>query len=163
MKKCIAGLMTLLLLLTACGAPAGNGGAGAAGKEAVPVDIAALYTQLEAAGVPEMLELDAKMQLDVYGIRAEDVKQAKVTVASDGLRADEIWLIETLDSEKAANIKELAEGRIRQKDRESITYSPEQNAIVKKSYTEVAGNYVFFICSPEVEAMKNAVQTALGK
>ena len=156
MKKCIAGLLALVLLLSGCGAAEEK-------KETAPLDVAALYTQLEAVGVPQMLALDANMQLDLYGIRAEDVKQAKVAVASDGLLADEIWLLEAIDEETAQSIKELAEGRIRQKDRESVTYSPEQNAIVKKSYTEVAGNYVFFICSPEVEAMKNAVQTALGK
>ena len=54
------------------------------------------------------------------------------------------------------------QNRIQQKDDESITYSPEQNAIVKRSYTKVEGNFVFFICSPEVDAMKGAVETALG-
>ena len=155
MKKLICVLLCMLCL-AGCGAVEEK-------KETAPLDVSALYTQLEAAGVPEMLALDAKMQLDLYGIRAEDVKQAKVAVASDGLRADEIWLVETLDAEKAESIKELAEGRIRQKDRESITYSPEQNAIVKKAVVAAEGNFVYLICSPNVDAMVAAVNAALGK
>ena len=156
MKKCIAGLLALVLLLSGCGAAEEK-------KENAPLDVAALYTQLEAVGVPQMLALDANMQLDLYGIRAEDVKQAKVAVASDGLLADEIWLLEAIDEETAQSIKELAEGRIRQKDRESVTYSPEQNAIVKKAVVAAEGCFVYLICSPNVDQMIVAVQSATGK
>ena len=156
MKKCIAGLLVLVLLLSGCGAAEEK-------KETAPLDVAALYTQLEAVGVPQMLALDANMQLDLYGIRAEDVKQAKVAVASDGLLADEIWLLEAIDEETAQSIKELAEGRIRQKDRESVTYSPEQNAIVKKAVVAAEGCFVYLICSPNVDQMIVAVQSATGK
>ena len=41
--------------------------------------------------------------------------------------------------------------------------SRNENAVVKKSLLLVEGNYVFFICSPEVEAMTKLVNTALGK
>lgn len=156
MKKCIAGLLALVLLLSGCGAAEEK-------KDTAPLNVAALYTQLEAVGVPQMLELDANMQLDLYGIRAEDVKQAKVAVASDGLLADEIWLLEAIDEETAQSIKELAEGRIRQKDRESVTYSPEQNAIVKKAVVAAEGCFVYLICSPNVDQMIVAVQSATGK
>jgi hypothetical protein len=156
MKKCIAGLLALVLLLSGCGAAEEK-------KETAPLDVAALYTQLEAVGVPQMLALDANMQLDLYGIRAEDVKQAKGAVASDGLLADEIWLLEAIDEETAQSIKELAEGRIRQKDRESVTYSPEQNAIVKKAVVAAEGCFVYLICSPNVDQMIVAVQSATGK
>lgn len=158
MKKYIAGLLVLVLLLAGCGAAEEE-----TEETLAPLNMAALYTELEKAGVPDMLQLDANMQLDLYGIRAEDVKQSKVAVASDGLRADEIWLVETVDEATAQNIKELAEGRIRQKDRESVTYSPEQNAIVKKAVVAAEGTFVYLICSPNVDAMLATVHSAIRK
>ena len=103
------------------------------------------------------------MMRSLYGIEESDVKQAKVAISDDGLRADEVWLLEAVDTAAAEKLSGLVSNRIQQKDDESVTYSPEQNAIVKKSYTAVEGCYVFFICSPEVEAMEKIVSEALGK
>lgn len=163
MKKMVAWLLAMVLLLAGCGAAEKGGGTGGTKAEPVQIDVAALYTQLEGVGMPEMLELDENMRLNLYGIRAEDVKQVKVTVASDGLRADEIWLVEAVSEETAQSIKALAEGRIRQKDAESITYSPEQNAVVKKAVVAADGCFVYMICSPEVAQMQSIVNSALGK
>ena len=57
MKKCIAGLLALVLLLSGCGAAEEK-------KETAPLNVAAPYTQLEAVGVPQMLELEANTQWD---------------------------------------------------------------------------------------------------
>lgn len=156
MKRIFA-LLAALLLLCGCGAKTDN-----TDKTPVSVDVAALYTQLEGLGLPAMVEVNADMQLSLYGIESADVVSAKVFISDDGLRADEVWLIEAVNAEAAARIEGLAKNRIQQKDDESVNYSPEQNAIVKKSLVKVAGSYVFFICSPEVEAMQKAVDTALG-
>lgn len=155
MKRIFA-MLAALLLLCGCGQTEV--------KDETPkqVDIDALYTQLEGLGLPAMVEVNADMQLSLYGIEAADTVKSKVTISDDGLRADEVWLIEAVNAEAAARIEGLVKSRIQQKDDESVTYSPEQNAIVKKSYLAVEGNYVFFICSPEVEAMQKAVDTALG-
>jgi hypothetical protein len=163
MKKLIA-ISLALLLLVGCGSNAGGEAAKNNGGAAnVNIDVNELYGQLEAVGMPEMVDVDADMMLALYGIRAEDVKQVKLTSCADGLRADEIWLVEAVDAEAAARIKGLADNRIAQKDAESVTYSPEQNKIVKKSFLLQEGNFVFFICSPDVEAMTDIVNTALGK
>ena len=156
MKKLLACVLAALLLLAGCGAEGET-------KAPAEVNVTTLYTQLEGLGLPAMVDVGPDMMLSLYGIEEADVKQAKVAISDDGLRADEVWLLEAVSADAAKKLEGLVKNRIQQKDDESITYSPEQNAIVKKSYTEVAGNYVFFICSPEVEAMKNAVQTALGK
>lgn len=156
MKKIVALLLAAMLVLSGCGGEA-------ASKAPANVDVNALYAELEGLGLPKMVDVGSDMMLSLYGIDAADVKQAKVAISDDGLRADEVWLIEGVSEAAAEKISGLVKNRIQQKDDESITYSPEQNAIVKKSYTEVAGNYVFFICSPEVAAMKSAVQSALGK
>ena len=146
-----------MLVLSGCG------GAEQESKAPANVDMQALYTQLEGLGLPKMVDVDANMMLMLYGIEEADVKQAKVAISDDGLRADEVWLLEAVSSEAAQKLEGLVKNRIQQKDDESVTYSPEQNAIVKKSYLAVEGSYVFFICSPEVEAMTAAVNEALGK
>ena len=150
MKRIIAVLL-LVALLAGCGSTAKN------------VNMEELYAALESVGMPEMVSLKADMMLDFYGIKAEDVKQAVVTVCSDGLRADEVWLLEAVSADAAAKLKGLAENRLKQKDAESVTYSPEQNAIVKKAFLTVEGNYVILIVSPDVEAMTAKVNEAFGK
>lgn len=174
MKKLIV-VILVMLLLCGCGAtqnvPAQTGSvnntpgepsAGGTTAAAQSVDVSQLYAQLEALGMPEMLEMEASMRLDIYGIAPEDVRQAKVMVCSDGLRADEIWLVEAVDEAAAQTIKGLAENRVKQKDAESVTYSPEQNVIVKKAVVKTEGSFVYFICSPDVDAMVAVVETALG-
>ena len=151
MKKIIALLLAMLLLW----------GCGEGAKELKDVNMADLYTKLE--GLPEMLELDATMQLNLYGIRQEDVKESVVSVSSDGLLADEIWLIKAVDGEAAERIRTLADNRIKQKDAESITYSPEQNKVVKAAWVAVEGSYVFLICSPNASQMRKTVESAIGK
>ena len=150
MKRLIA-VMLLVLVLAGCGS---------AVKE---VNLEQLYTDLEAVGMPAMVKLQSSMMLDFYGIQEADVKQAVVTVCSDGLRADEVWLLEAVDAAAAERLKGLAENRLKQKDAESVTYSPEQNAIVKKALLMVEGNYVILITSPDVEAMTAKVTAAFGK
>ena len=154
MKKIVALLLAAMLVLSGCGA-------GEETKAPANVDVKDLYTQLEGLGLPAMVDVGPDMMLSLYGIEEADVKQAKVAISDDGLRADEVWLLEAVSADAAKKLEGLVKNRIQQKDDESITYSPEQNAIVKKSYTEVVGNYVFFICSPEVDAMKGAVKSAL--
>lgn len=150
MKRLIA-VMLLVLVLAGCGSAVKN------------VNLEQLYTDLETVGMPAMVKLQSSMMLDFYGIQEADVKQAVVTVCSDGLRADEVWLLEAVDADAAERLKGLAENRLKQKDAESVTYSPEQNAIVKKALLLVEGNYVIMITSPDVEAMTAKVNAAFGK
>ena len=152
MKKLIVLILAAVMLLsiTACG-----------GAEAKSVDLQQIYSSYEST-LPAMMVLDEGTMMNFLGISAEDCTQVVAAICADGLRADEVWLIEAVSAEAAARLEGLAKNRIQQKDDESVNYSPEQNAIVKKSLVKVAGNYVFFICSPEVEAMQKAVNTALG-
>lgn len=161
MKRVFASLL-VALLLCGCGAQGGDN-TGDKGKTELPqLNMETLYARL---GLSEesMVAVAESMLLDLYGIEQADVKQVKITQSSDGLRADEVWLIEAVDDSAAAKIENLAKNRIQQKDDESITYSPEQNAIVKKSYLAVEGAYVFFVCHPEVDSLKVTIAAALGK
>lgn len=153
MKRMIVALLALMLLLAACGGE----------EKAVEVNVQELYKDLEAVGMPKMVEVNQDMMLSLYGIKAEDTKQAKVMICDDGLKADEVWLIEAVDAAAAKRIVEKANSRIAQKDAESATYDPEQNAIVKKTLVVTQGNYVFMITSPNVNKMEKVINDALGK
>ena len=78
------------------------------------------------------------------------------------MRADEIWLIEAVSADALAELKQKAEARLTAKDEESITYDPEQNAIVKKAHLATYGNYLVMIVSPDVETITAAFKTEAG-
>ena len=143
MKRLIA---LLLVILTLCLA-------GCGGKEqAVEMDAQAVYESMEGT-LPEMLVMDEAMMLNFCGIKAEQCAQVVVAVCSDGLRADEVWLIEAADEAALKELEGLAEGRLTRKGEESITYSPEQYEVVKKAEVITAGNYLAVLVSPDVDAL----------
>lgn len=154
MKKILALLLAVMTLcLCAC-----------SGSEPaqVNVDVNSLYASMEAT-LPEMVKLDDAMMLNLCGIEAAKCKQAVVAVANDGLRADEIWLIEAQDAETAAQFEKLAQNRIKYKGEESITYSPEQYAVVQKAKVILSGNYLTVIVSPDVDTLVGLYNSAAGK
>ena len=153
MKKIYAIILAALMLLgmTACG-----GGETAPAKE---MDMQQLYTAIqEAVQMPEMLTLDEGLMLDYCGIRSEQVKQAVVVICADSLRTDELWLLEAVDEAAAKSLAELANTRLRKKGEESITYSPEQYAVVEKAELLQLGNYVILLVSPDSAAMAQVVK-----
>ena len=157
MKRIFALILAIMLLtLTACGGeqPADTTATVAPETEGtkapIQLNIPNVYQKLQQEVVlPEMLELNPGMMLDFCGINDADVKQAIVVICADSLRADEIWLVEAVDAEAAARIKGLAETRLEQKDAESVTYSPEQNAVVKQAELICIDNYIALLVSPD--------------
>ena len=144
MKKYIAILLVVLVLCLA--------GCGGKDQTVNVIDVEAVYDSMEAV-LPEMLPMDEAMMLNFCGIKAEQCKQVGVAVCSDGLRADEVWLIEAVDEGALEELKNLADGRLTRKGEESITYSPEQYEVVKKAEVITAGNYLAVLVSPDVDAL----------
>ena len=143
MKKYIALLLAVLMLcLVGCGNK----------TQDVSMDVKSVYESMEST-LPEMLPMDEAMMLNFCGIKAEQCKQVVVAVCSDGLRADEVWLIEAVDEGALEELKSLADGRLTRKGEESITYSPEQYEVVKKAEVITAGNYLAVLVSPDVDAL----------
>ena len=141
MKKIVALLLAVLMLsLTACGGSK---------EEVKNIDLQGVYEEM-AALMPEMLPMDETMMLNFCGIEADMCKQAVVSVCFDGLRADEVWLIEAKDAKALESLKGLAESRLERKGEESITYSPEQYQVVQKAEVITLGNYLVMIVSPNV-------------
>lgn len=154
MKKILCFCLALLLMLGSVGC----------GETVAKLDMPDLYGKLGAAvAMPEMLELDAGLMLDYCGIRAEDVSQAVVVICADSLRTDELWLLEAVNADAAKRLAALAEKRLEKKGEESITYSPEQYAVVEKAKLLQLGNYVILLVSPDSEAMAQVVNQAAGK
>ena len=143
MKKVIALVLAVMMLcLTGCG-----------GKDAgadVQMDVQAVCDSMVPV-LPEMLPMDEMMMLNFCGIEAEMCKQAVVSVCFDGLRADEIWLIEAKDADTLEQLEALAQSRLERKGEESITYSPEQYEVVQAAEVITAGNYLAVIVSPDVQ------------
>lgn len=158
MKRFLSFLMAALMLLslTACGGDTTT----AAPKQ---LDLAATYTDItKDAQMPEMMKLETDLLLDLFGIRTEYCSQAVVYICVNSLRADEIWLLEAADEAAMESLKALVDSRIAQKDAESITYSPEQNAVVKAAQIIQAGNYLVMIVSPDAQTIAEAFRTAAG-
>lgn len=161
MKKMLVRIVCMMMFMTAC---SGN----TSGGETVAADPAALNMQeiyeimAAAENMPELLPLDADMQLNFFGIDSADCVQAVAAICSDSLRTDEIWLIEAVDAEALQRIQTLAENRLTAKAEESITYSPEQYAIVQKAVVVTQGNYFALLVSPKVEALETLFRNAAG-
>lgn len=149
MKRIIAFslILVLMLSLAACGA-------------AEAVDLSALYTQMEST-LPDMLVLDEGTMLNFLGINSADCTQVVASVSIDGLRADEIWLIEAKDASTAENLAALAERRIEAKKAETINYTPDQYLIVEKAELITNGNFVILLVSPDVDTLKSVVTEAI--
>lgn len=173
MKKIIAFILTMLMLLsiTACGGAdnttgstgSTNGNNDATKPTVAQLNLAETYTAITAnANMPDMYNVTAEQMLDLYGIRAEYCSQAVVYLCVNSLRTDEIWLLEAKDAAAMETLKGLVNSRIEQKDAESITYSPEQNAVVKAAQIIEAGNYLVMIVSPDAAAIADAFRTAAG-
>lgn len=165
MKKICLLLMIAVLLLSAaaCGgaAPEEKEAPAATVAPAEPVDMQALYDTM-VSQMPEMIVLDETMMLNFCGITAGDCTQAVVATCADGLRTDELWLIEAADEAALENLKTLAETRLKQKGEESISYSPEQYAVVEKAQVIANGLYFAVIVSPDVDALAEIYHNAFG-
>lgn len=152
MKRRISLLLVLVFMLgmTACG-----------GKNVKDVNMEELYQQLLET-MPEMILIeDADMRLNLMGIQEGDCVQVVTAVCADGLRTDEVWLIEAKDAAALERITTLAENRLVAKVEESITYSPEQYAIVQKAVTVTEGLYFALVVSPDVDALKASVEASV--
>jgi hypothetical protein len=146
MKKVISLLLALSLVLSmaACGGKK---------EEPVSVDVSALY-ETYTQYLPDMFFPDEATLLNFLGIKAEDCAQYKVAICADGLRADEVWLIEAKDAESLERLQNLANVRIESKLDETRTYVPDQYLVVQKAVVMTKGMYLALFISPDVDAMK---------
>lgn len=175
MKKVLILILTMTMMLTmaACGGnqteatqPATEAPATEPSGEITVglwLELKDVYAKMgTAAQLPEMIELNESLMLDYCGIAAGDVQQAVVVICADSLRTDEIWLLEAVDEAAAEKLAGLANKRLEKKGEESITYSPEQYAVVEKAKLLQNGCYLALIVSPDVDVLATVVSQELG-
>lgn len=154
MKKMISVLLALAMMLSlaACGGK----------EEAVSVDVNTLY---ESYGqhMPDMFFPDDDTMMNFLGISLEDCVQYKVAICAEGMRADEVWLMEAKDAASLENLRQLAETRIEAKLDETFSYAPDQYVVVEKAVILTQGNYLALLISPEVDALKAGFEAAFQK
>lgn len=116
------------------------------------IDIEQLYDSYTQY-LPEMVILEGDDMMNFYGVDETKCNAAKIAVCSDGLRSDEVWLVEAVDETAAAEIYDLANGRVEREAEETKNYAPDQYAVVEKAQVILDGNYVVLIISPDVDTM----------
>ena len=147
--KMIAMFVAFALLVAGCG--------GNAGKKTA--DMAAIYEQV-AESLPEMYQMDADTMLNYLGISMDDCVQAVAAVASEGVRADEIWLIEAKDARALTKIQELAQSRLAAKEEETVQYAPTPYSMVKVAKRLSQGQEFALVVSPDADTILAAVKSA---
>ena len=152
MKKMMSLVLAMVLVLTMAGC-------GSKAEEPVSIDVNALY-ETYTQYLPEMFFPDEMTMLDFLGIEVEDCVQYKVAICAEGMRADEVWLIEAKDAEALEKLTGLAQMRIKAKEDETVTYTPDQYVIVEKAEVLTNGMYLALLISPDVDAMKAGFEAA---
>ena len=152
MKKlfCLILALSLMLSLAACAGKA---------EEAASVDVKALYESYSQY-MPEMFYPDEATMLNFLGINVEDCAKYKVAICAEGMRSDEIWLIEAKDEAALETLRQLAETRIQSKLEETVSYAPDQYVVVEKAQLLTNGLYLALFISPDVDAMKAGFEAA---
>ena len=151
MKKVLSLLLVLALVLSlaACG-----------GKEkTVDVDLDALFDSYSQY-LPDMFYPDEATMLDFLGIDTADCAKYKVAICAEGMRSDEVWLIQAKDEAALKNLRQLAQTRIDAKKDETVSYAPDQYAVVEKAELLTNGLYLALLISPDVDALKAGFEAA---
>lgn len=142
----------MLLSMTACGNTE---------PEAKSVDLQQLYSEYEAT-LPAMMILDETMMMNFLGIPADKCSQVVASICADGLRADEVWLVEAKDQAALEELTKLANTRLTAKLEETESYNPEQYAVCEKAVILNSGLYLAFFVSPDVDSMKATFEAAFN-
>ena len=155
MKKwiCIALIAVLALALTACGGKK---------EEAAPaaeVKLADLLTSFKLD--EEMMTLTEADMSDIYGIEAADMKQFAAAVNGSGIKADEIVLVEAVDSDAAGRVKQALDNRLQSKLNELENYLPEEYAVAKACSVNATGNFVSMIVAPNAADLVKLYQQSV--
>lgn len=142
-RRILASVLLAALLLAACGS-----------RPAAHADLSAVYDSIsDSLALPEMLVLPARRVQSYYGLDPESCPQLLIAVCDEGLRVDEIWLIEAADEKAAEAILATARSRIEQICTETENYLPDQYAVAKAAQALRIGNSVGLFVSPDAKAM----------
>lgn len=151
MKKVISLILALALLMSmsACGGK----------KETASVEVNALYESYSQY-MPDMFFPDEDTMMNFLGIDTKDCVQYQIAICAEGMRADEVWLMEAKNASSLENLRQLAETRVEAKKDETVSYAPDQYVVVEKAVILTQGNYLALLISPDVDALKAGFEAA---
>lgn len=151
MKKVISLILALALLMSmsACGGK----------NETASVDLKALYESYSQY-MPDMFFPDEDTMMNFLGIDTKDCVQYQIAICAEGMRADEVWLMEAKNASSLENLRQLAETRVEAKKDETVSYAPDQYVVVEKAVILTQGNYLALLISPDVDALKAGFESA---
>ena len=143
MKKAVSLLLSLICLvsLAACS------GGGAKNADLVKV-MEEIEKQVTMSDMMEITENDLK---SVLGVDPVDVKQFAAKIKSTGTEYDQVLLFEGIDTDKANNIKKALDTWYEYEKSQTVSYLPEQYAIIEKCSVKQQGNYVSLIVSEQAD------------
>ena len=143
LNKILALILCLGLLTAACG------------KENAAADLGKLYEELNSGDdMPEMIPLSLKQMESYYGLDLSACPQFAAGICDDGLRVDEIWLVEAESAESAARILEAARAHVEQLCSETENYLPDQYVVARDARVLQIGNTVALLISPKAAEME---------
>lgn len=152
MKKIICTVIAVSLMLTLAACEGKK-------QQTASLDTAAMYESFQQY-LPEMFFPDEETLLNFLGIHAQDCVQHMIAICAEGLRADEVWLIEAKDDAAMENLTRMAHARIQSKLDETETYAPDQFLVVQNAVVLTNGHYLALIISADVDAMKSGFEAA---
>ncbi len=152
MKKVLSLILALTLVLgmTACGGKT---------EDVADIDVNALYESY-AQYMPDMFFPDEDTMMNFLGIDVKDCTQYMVAICAEGMRSDEVWLIQAKNASSLETLKKLAEARIEAKKDETVSYAPDQYVVVEKAVVLTKGNYLALLISPDVDTLKAGFEAA---
>ena len=108
-----------------------------------------------------MMELKGD-QLSYLGLQPEDFKDGRFYVCSNGLKADEIWLVEAENDTAAQAMLSRARARIELRAATFDKYLPEESALARKGVAAAEGRWVGLFISEDAEKMRDIFLEAIG-
>lgn len=152
MRRSVALLLSLALLLTGCGG--GSGADVTAGQLAR----AAVASQDADSGLEEQTREQLEIYLSLYGLQAEDYTDAAVYAAA-GMEGREVAVIQAA----AGGAERVAQGLEEyRRDRQAafFGYLPEQEALLGRARVVRVGEYVALLACDDPEAAQAALLAA---
>ena len=108
-----------------------------------------------------MMELKGD-QLSYLGLQPEDFRDGRFYVCSNGLKADEIWLVETEDESAAQAMLSRARERIKLRAATFDQYLPEESALARRGIAVASGRWVGLFISEKAEMMRDIFLEAVA-
>ena len=152
MKKLLALFAALMMLVSLAGCQQ-EPAAPKADPAEVVANIAKEFIETNGENLPALMELDAEMLKDVYGVDPEWVTAFDCRFPMMNVHATEIFVAHVKDGHME-DVKKAIEARKESLDMTWSMYLPAQYELVQKSETLTSGNYILFAVTEQMDSIK---------